>query len=320
LATNRGWFTRVRRLPEEIGLLVILLGLCLCVSILSPYFFTFDNVINILLDISVTGIAAIGMTYVMIAGSIDLSVGSTLALSATLAASFLGGGRPIALAVAVALMVGLAIGVINGLAVTVLRIPSLIATLAMLSMARGAELMYGKAVTIFGFGDAFGTLGRGTIGPIPNPVVLTLSLFVITSIVLARTPFGRKIYAVGGSPRAARVVGIPVPRITIAVFIISGMLAALAGLVLISQLDSAPAILGTNLELQAITAVVIGGTSLTGGKGGVWGTLIGVTLIGVITNSLNLLNVSPYYQQLIQGAVLFIAVAIDMARRGRPSW
>jgi ribose transport system permease protein len=160
-------------------------------------------------------------------------------------------------------------------------------------------------------------LGRGSIGPIPVPIVLLLLLYVMASVSLSRTAFGRKVYAVGGNERAARIVGIQVERIKISVYVLSSMLASFGGLILISRLDSAPTVIGTGLELETIAAVVIGGTSLTGGKGGVWGTLIGVAILALIQNALNLLNVSPYFTQLVQGLVIFTAVAIDMNRRGR---
>lgn len=303
------------RLPEEAGLLAILISFCGILVILSPYFLTFNNITNVLQDVAVTGIVSIGMTYVIISGGIDLSVGSTLALAAVVSATYAKHGHSVPSVILVAVLVGLVVGLLNGLAITLLHVPPLVTTLAMLSMARGAELFYGKANTIFGFGDRFDAIGGGSILQVPNLVSISLVLFVIGAFVLARTPYGRRVYAVGGSPRAARIVGISTRRVMTSVYVISGVLSGIAGVLLVSRLDSAPSILGTNLELQSISAVVIGGTSLTGGKGGVWGTLIGVLLIGVINNALNLLNVSPYYQQFVQGAVLFVAVAIDVVRR-----
>jgi ribose transport system permease protein len=179
---------------------------------------------------------------------------------------------------------------------------------------RGVQLIYSRAVTVFGFGEDFSFLGQGSIG-LPVPVIIVIVLYLLAWFVLTRTAFGRKVYAVGGNERAANIVGIRVDRIKISVYVLSAVLAAFAGLVLISRLDSAPAIIGTNLELETIAAVVIGGTSLSGGKGSIWGTLIGVAILGLIANALNLLNVSPYYTQLVQGLVIFVAVAIDMNRR-----
>jgi ribose transport system permease protein len=310
-------FTLIGKLPEEAGLLLIMIGISIALAILSPFFLTVANLVNVVLTMSVIGIVSIGMTYVMLSGGIDLSVGSTMALSAVVAATYAKSGSPFILVILIGLGIGFLIGLVNGLAITKLRVPPLIATLAMLSVAKGIQLIYSRGVTVFGLGDAVGWLGRGSIGPIPVPIVLLLILYVLASISLSRTGFGRKVYAVGGNERAARIVGIQVERIKISVYILSSMLASFGGLILISRLDSAPTVIGTGLELETIAAVVIGGTSLTGGKGGVWGTLIGVAILALIQNALNLLNVSPYFTQLVQGLVIFTAVAIDMNRRGR---
>jgi ribose transport system permease protein len=305
------------KLPEEAGLLLILVGISIVLTILSPFFLTVPNLVNVILTMSVIGIVSIGMTYVMLAGGIDLSVGSTMGLAAVVAATFAKNGSPFVVVLAVGLGIGCLIGLVNGLAITKLRVPPLIATLAMLSVAKGLQLIYSRGVTVFDLGDAVGWLGRGSVGPVPVPIVLLLLFYVVASFSLSRTSFGRKVYAVGGNERAARIVGIRVERIKIAVYVLSGMLASFGGLILVSRLDSAPTVIGTGLELDTIAAVVIGGTSLTGGKGGVWGTLIGVAILALIQNALNLLNVSPYFTQLVQGLVIFTAVAIDMNRKGR---
>jgi ribose transport system permease protein len=310
-------FTGIGKLPDEAGLLLIMIGISAVLAVLSPFFLTIPNLVNVVLTMSVIGIVSIGMTYVMLSGGIDLSVGSAMALSAVVAATYAKSGSPFVVVVLIGVGIGFLIGLINGLAITKLRVPPLIATLAMLSVARGIQLIYSHGVTVFGLGDAVGWLGRGALGPIPVPIVLLLLLYILASFGLSRTAFGRKVYAVGGNERAARIVGIPVERIKISVYILSSILASVGGLILISRLDSAPAIIGTGLELDTIAAVVIGGTSLTGGKGGVWGTLIGVAILALIQNALNLLNVSPYFTQLVQGLVIFTAVAIDMNRRGR---
>ena len=309
--------TWIGSMPEEAGLLLILVGISAVLAVLSPYFLTVPNLVNVVLTMSVIGIVSIGMTYVMLSGGIDLSVGSTMGLSAVVAATFAKSGSPFIVVMLVGLGIGFAIGLINGLAITKLRVPPLIATLAMLSVAKGLQLIFSRGVTVFGLGDAVGWLGRGYIGPIPVPIVLLLLLYLLASYSLSRTSFGRKVYAVGGNERAARIVGIQVERIKISVYVLSSMLASFGGLILISRLDSAPTVIGTGLELETIAAVVIGGTSLSGGKGGVWGTLIGVAILALIQNALNLLNVSPYFTQLVQGLVIFTAVAIDMNRRRR---
>ncbi len=305
----------LRKLPDEFGLLIILIGFGVVLSILSPYFLTLGNFVNVIITMSSTGIVAVGMTYVMLSGGIDLSVGSTMALAATVAATFSKEGVPLAGVILIALGIGIVIGLVNGIAITKLRVPPLITTLAMLSVARGLQLIYSRAVTVTGLGDDLDSLGRASILGIPIPIILLVSIYAIASISLSRTAFGRSIYAVGGNERAAEIVGIQVNQVKISVYVISAVLAAFGGLILVGRLGSAPTIMGTGLELDVIAAVVIGGTSLAGGKGGVWGTLIGVAILGLIQNTLNLLNVSPYYTQLVQGIVIFVAVAIDMNRR-----
>jgi ribose transport system permease protein len=238
-----------------------------------------------------------------------------MALTATVAATYSKAGQPFIAVLLIAVGIGFIIGLINGVAITKLRVPPLITTLAMLSVARGLQFIYGRAVTVTGLENDINFLGRGAIGPIPVPIFILFALYIIASISLSRTSFGRKVYAVGGNERAAQIVGIKVNQVKISVYVISSVLAAFGGLILVSRLGSAPTIIGTSLELDVIAAVVIGGTSLSGGKGGVWGTLIGVAILGLVQNTLNLLNVSPYYTQLVQGLVIFIAVAIDMNRR-----
>jgi ribose/xylose/arabinose/galactoside ABC-type transport system permease subunit len=305
----------VKRLPEETALIIILAALCIVITILSPYFLTFNNIMNIILYISISGIAAIGMTMVILTGGIDLSVGAMLALAGWVAAFMMKAGQNVFLSMGVALMVGLLMGGINAFSVTQLKVPPLIATLAMLSMGRGLQTMMSKGKTIYSFPDAFGFLGGGSIGPIPMPVILTVALYIIAGIVLSHTRYGRAIYAVGGNPEASRISGIEVPKIINSVYLISGFLSAFAGLLLISRMDAAPSIMANGLELQAIAGAVIGGTSVTcGGKGKIFGTFLGVCIMGVVSNALDLLNVSPYYQQFIQGLIILMAVAIDMAR------
>jgi len=235
-------------LPEEAGLLLILIGISAVLAVLSPFFLTLPNLINVLMTMSVIGIASIGMTYVMLSGGIDLSVGSTMGLAAVTAAHFAKGGSPLVVVIGVGLGIGLVIGLVNGLAITKLRVPPLIATLAMLSVAKGIQLIYSHGVTVFDLGDAVGWLGRGFVGPIPVPIVLLILLYALASFSLSRTAFGRKVYAVGGNERAARIVGIRIDRIKIALYVLSGMLASFGGLILISRLDSAPTVIGTGLS------------------------------------------------------------------------
>jgi ribose/xylose/arabinose/galactoside ABC-type transport system permease subunit len=291
--------------------LLVLIGLF---SVLSPVFLSADNFQNIGRQTAVVSILAVGMTLVIIAGQIDLSVGSLVALTGMVAALTMehasGGGMW--LGVAAALAAGAALGLVNGVLTATLAIPSFLVTLGMLQIARGISLMVtGTAPVLIPDVNYATTFGDGTYFGIPAPIVWTAVAVVAGYLILTRSVFGQRIYATGGNAVAARFSGVRTKRVTIAVFVISGLCAGLAGVVTTARFHAARPDVGAGLELDAIAAVILGGTSLFGGKGAIWGTLVGSLIIGVVNNGLNLLGVSSALQLAIKGAIIIGAVAFQ---------
>lgn len=308
----------LRRFQSLIALAIMVGAL----SFLSDKFLTTDNGWNILRQISVNLCLSLGMTLVILSGGIDLSVGAILGLSGAVAAGLLKNGIPLSFAdarlqfttagaIVAGMVVGGAAGAFNGLAITRFQLPPFVATLGMLSIARGLTMLWTGGFPITSLGSSFGFLGTGSFLGMPMPVWIMLALVVVFVVVTRRTRFGRHIYAVGGNERAARLTGLNVPRIKIAVYTLAGALAGVAGLIVTARLDSAQPNAGLGYELDSIAAVVIGGTSLAGGRGSIMGTVLGCLIIGVLNNGLFLLNVSPFWQQVIKGGVILLAVAID---------
>ncbi|QEM83140.1 ABC transporter permease [Halomonas binhaiensis] len=298
------------------GIVIAFVVLCLVLSVVSPYFLGVNNLLNVLRQVSINGVLAIGMTFVILTRGIDLSVGSMMAFSAMVAASFAGAGADysLILPILLGLGAGLVLGSINGVMVARFAIPPFVMTLGMLSMARGLTYIYNDGMPISSLSSHFLWLGQGTVAGIPVPVLLFATVFILAWFVLRYTTFGRYVYAVGGNPTASRLSGINVRRITFSVYAISGVLCGLAGLMIAARTSAALPQAGVAYELDAIAAVVIGGTSLAGGKGRIIGTLFGVLIIGVINNGLDLLGVSSFYQQLVKGAIIVIAVMLDRSR------
>jgi ribose transport system permease protein len=298
------------------GALVGLLVLCVAMFVATPDFLTPNNLLNVGIQASVVAILAFGQTFVIVTAGIDLSVGSVAALSAMVAA-FTGQswGMPPLVALLFGLLTGLAAGMVSGAATAYGKLPPFIATLAMLSVARGLTLVVSNGIPIPT--PSVVTWLGGSIGPIPMPVVVLLVMGAIGWFILNRLSIGRAMYAVGGNLEAARLSGIPVKRVLVTVYALSGIFAAVAGLVLSGRLASAQPQAATGYELDAIAAVVIGGASLAGGVGRISGTLIGALVLAVIRNGLNLLNVSAFWQQVIIGLVIAVAVGIDVLRRKR---
>ena len=288
-----------------------LLALVIVMSFLSDRFLTLPNMLNIFRQVSIMGIMAVGMTMVILSQGIDLSVGSLLALSGAVTAGFMAGETNMVLAILVGLAVGTGLGLFNGFMISKANLPDFIVTLAMMSIARGLTLVYTGGRPISGFDPAFRTIGGGRVGMIPVPVIIFLVIILIGYFILNKTTFGRYIYAVGGNKEAARLAGINTDAIKLKVYAISGFLAAVSGIILTSRLNSAQPTAGVAYELDVIAMVVLGGTSLTGGKGSVGGTLIGALIIGVLNNSLNLLGVASFYQEVAKGLVILVAVLLD---------
>ncbi|MEK4387923.1 ribose ABC transporter permease [Solibacillus sp. FSL W7-1464] len=301
---------------EMLGKLGPLLGLFLIViviTILNPSFMTTDNVLNILRQVSISALIAFGMTFVILTGGIDLSVGSTLALTGAVAATMLASGIDPVLTILAALLLGAILGAVNGIIIAKGKVAPFIATLATMTIYRGLTLVYtdGRPVSDLGNEITFQMLGKGYFFGIPVPVCTMILAFIVLYVIMHKTTFGRRVYAVGGNEAASKLSGINVDRVKIAVYSLTGMLAALSALILTSRLNSAQPTAGTSYELDAIAAVVLGGTSLTGGKGWIFGTLVGALIIGVLNNGLNLIGVSSFFQQVVKGIVILIAVLID---------
>jgi ribose/xylose/arabinose/galactoside ABC-type transport system permease subunit len=311
--------------------LIFLLVMMAVFAALEPRFLDPTNLFNVMRQISITGLIALGMTFVILTAGIDLSVGSVLALSAIMAAAVAKGsaGNSLSLdpdeiagygwegALLTAVGVGVLCGLLQGIAITRLKVPPFVVTLGGLSAFRGLTLWFSGGGPISGFDADYRWWGQGVIGPVPVPVILFLSCALICHIVLGHTRYGRNVYAVGGNLEAARLSGIPVNRIILSVYVIVGFFAGLAGFVLNARLNSAEAVAGQGYELTVIASVVIGGTSLFGGAGSITGTVIGATLIGVLVNGLVLNNVSSYIQQVIIGLIIISAVAFDRYIKSR---
>ncbi|GLI83509.1 ribose ABC transporter permease RbsC [Rossellomorea marisflavi] len=298
---------------QKLGPFLGLLVLIVTVSIINPSFLEPLNLLNLLRQVAINALIAYGMTFVILTGGIDLSVGSILALSSALMAGMMVSGLDPILAVLIGCILGAIMGAVNGLLITKGKMAPFIATLATMTMFRGLTLVYTDGNPITGLGDnyAFQLFGRGYFLGIPVPAITMLLAFAILWVILHKTPFGRKTYAIGGNEKAALISGIKVSRVKIMIYSLAGLLAALAGAILTSRLNSAQPTAGTSYELDAIAAVVLGGTSLSGGRGLIVGTLIGALIIGTLNNGLNLLGVSSFFQMVVKGIVIIIAVLID---------
>lgn len=295
--------------------LIALLAMILVVSLLNPNFFTTGNILNILRQTAVNAVIAVGMTMVILTAGIDLSVGSILALCGAIGASLIAAELPVAVAVGTSLAAGAIVGGVTGIIIAKGKVQAFIATLVAMTLVRGLTLVYtdGRPIST-GFtdvADSFAVIGTGYLFGVPVPVWIMAVTFLAAWYLLNHTRLGRYIYALGGNETATRLSGINVDRIKIYVYAISGVLSALAGLIVTSRLSSAQPTAGAGYELDAIAAVVLGGTSLMGGKGTIIGTLLGALIIGFLNNALNLLDVSSYYQMIAKALVILLAVLID---------
>lgn len=307
---------RLDSFGKELGALTGLILLCIVMSFASPYFLSLTNLMNVLRQSTLIGIVAAGMTMIIITGGIDLSVGSVLSLSSCLTAGMIiWYGWNVWLSVALGIIIGAVFGLLNGLLITQIPLPPFIATLGIMGVARGLAFVYTGGAPIYTFPKSFRYLGQGMIGPVPFPVILMLIIYVLFYILLKRTKLGRYTYAIGGNEEAAILSGIQVGKFKTVVYALTGALAALAGMILAARLDAATSVAGDGFELDVIAAVVIGGTSLSGGQGGVIGSLIGALIMGVVRNGLNLLLVSSHWQRVILGVIILVAVTVDVLRK-----
>ncbi|BCW85736.1 ABC transporter permease [Arthrobacter sp. NicSoilE8] len=290
---------------------------CAALVLMTGSFATPRNFSNIMVQASIVGIAAVGATFIIITGVIDLSVGAVVGLAGMVGAQLVHAGMDPILGLLVTIAFAMLCGAFNGASVAFLKITPFIVTLALLGMAQGLTLQLSQGESVYDLPKALTWLGGGTIAGLPVPVPLTFVVFAIGAFVLNRTTFGHKVFAVGGNKEAARLAGINYRRVIFWVYAIAGACAGLSAVVLVGRLGSATPTAGLGLELQVIAAVVIGGTSLFGGKGSLFGTLIGVLFIAVVNNGLTLLNVNPYWIQIVQGAIIFVAVLMDSINSGR---
>lgn len=304
---------KLKSVLRSLGPLIGLALLVIIISCINIDFLSIANVMNLLRQVSINALIAFGMTFIILTGGIDLSVGSTLAFSSVIMAHLLMNGINPIFAIIVACLVGLILGCINGVIISYGKIEPFICTLATMTIFRGLTLVLTNGNPITGLSNSilFQLFGKGYMLGIPIPVITMILVFILAWIVLTKLPVGRKVYAVGGNEKVSEIVGIKSAKIKIMVYSISGMLAALAGAILTSRLNSAQPTAGQSYELDAIAAVVLGGTSLSGGKGKISGTLVGALIIGVLNNGLNLLGVSSFYQMVVKGIVILLAVLMD---------
>ena len=309
----------VRYFKENMGTLIGLLAMCLILSFTTNgVFYSQRNLVNVLRQVSSNACLAFGMTFAIITGGIDLSVGSILALSGTLSAGFIANNNmPVAQAVILAIVIGTALGLFDGFVIAKTTIPPFIVTLAMMQIARGAAYIYSNGQPIRAMFPDYQIIGTGWLGPIPYPVISMVVFLIICVVLLSKTRFGRHVYAVGGNDKAAIFSGVNVARTKILVYTMSGFLAAFTGVVLCARMASGQPTAGQSFEMDAIAATVLGGTSMSGGVGKIGSTMIGVLIIGVLNNGLNLLGLNSFWQQIAKGIVILLAVYVDMLKKRR---
>lgn len=301
----------------DYGIVVFLIFLIGLFSMTTQYFFTFENITNILRQISIVGISTVAMTMVIITGGIDLSVGSMLALSSIVLAKMMTSGVSMYIAIPITLGVGIIMGFINGFLINKVKISPLISTLGTMTMYRGMTYIITGGLPVYGFEKSFSFIGQGYIGNIPVPIFILAGVYIVGFVVLYMTKFGTYVYGIGGSEKASILSGVKVNSVKYKVYAISGFLAALAGVVSLSRINSGVPNTGTGFELDVVTAVVLGGISVNGGSGKLSGVIIGCLIIGILSNGMILLNIGEYYQMVVKGLVLLIAVGIDNFSKGR---
>ncbi|HZH60884.1 MAG TPA: ribose ABC transporter permease [Metabacillus sp.] len=299
---------------RKYGTVIALFVLVLIISIMNSKFLSMYNILNVFRQVSINGLIAFGMTFVILTGGIDLSVGAILALTGMVLGLMIASGTPDLIAIPLVLLLGALLGWFNGVLISKIKLQAFIVTLATMTMFSGITMIISDGIPAMGITENSPLLNffsQGDILGIPFPMIVLLVVFALLLILLKKTVFGRGVYAIGGNEEVARLSSLPTDRIKTSVYIISGVMSALAGVILTSRLSSSQPTAGSGFELDAIAAVVIGGTSLAGGRGRLFGTLIGVLIIGVLNNGLNIIGVSAFYQQFIKGLVILLAVILD---------
>lgn len=300
---------------SNMGILLALILMFIYFSFASDNFLSAKNMANIARQISIVGICAVGMTMIILTGGIDLSVGSLIGLASVMSAMLLSKGLPISVSVLLTLLAGVGIGFLNGLCINLLKIPPMIATLGMMISLRGAVYVISGGMPIYGIPEGFKLLGQGSVAGFPLSFLIMAVVFVIGYILLEKSVFGREIYGIGGNRETARLSGVNVERVLWKMYCIAGLFAALAGLIMMSRVNSGQPSAGDGYEMDVITAVVLGGVSVNGGEGKIAKVIVGVVFMGILANGMMMLNINEYWQRVVKGIVLLVAVAIDIKSR-----
>jgi len=301
---------------ENLGILIAFIIICFIISVLSPVFFTSDNAFSVLRQVSTNANLALGMMLVIILGGIDLSVGAVVALSGTITVGLIvNNGMNVWIAALCGVVLGTFGGLVNGVIIAYTRMAPFIVTMSVMNIARGAAYIYSNGLPIRSFDESFAKIGTGYLGVIPLPVIYMIFFIVVITVLLSRTKFGTYVYALGGNRDAANFSGVPVKKVEVLVYTISGFLSAFAGVVLASRMYSAQPSVSQGAEMDAIAACVLGGVSMSGGLGKVGSVVVGVLIVGIISNGLNLLNVNSFWQLIVKGAIVLLAVYVDILKK-----
>lgn len=302
---------------SDAGILIALIAMAIFFSVSTKAFFSASNFSNIARQISIVGICAVGMTMVILTGGIDLSIGSLIGLAAVAGAKMMSAGTPVFAAVLAVLVLGLLVGAVNAACINGLRIPPMITTLGMMISVRGAVYLISSGMPVYGLPESFKVLGQNNIGIIPISMIIMVIVFVIGYVILNRTVFGRRIYGIGGNPETARLSGVNVKKEIYKIYCFAGFMGALAGLILMSRVNSGQPNAGDGYEMDIITAVVLGGVSVSGGEGKLSKVIVGVIFMGILANGMMMMNISDYWQRVVKGIVLLAAVAIDIRSKDK---